>query len=79
MAPARLECLPVQTLSCTDTTKIPIPDPLTIQKVAKRRAAAGKLNAGAAAAADVEAFKGRTSHLHKPWAKRWDRKSQSRA
>jgi len=48
-----------------------IPDRLTIPTIAKRRAASGPLNAGVAAAADVEAFKGRTQHLHKPPAKRW--------
>jgi aromatic amino acid aminotransferase I len=57
----------------TDTQPYTIPDRLTIQNIAKRRAASGKLIAGVAATADLEAFKGRTSHLHKPSAKRWDR------
>lgn len=57
----------------TDTTTFTIPDRLTIQAIAKRRAASGKLIAGVAAAADLEQYKGRTSHLHKPLAKRWDR------
>lgn len=56
----------------TDTSTFTIPDRLTIQSVAKRRAASGKLIAGVAAAADLEQYKGRTSHLHKPLAKRWD-------
>lgn len=69
MAPsaATIEVLPE-----TDTTTFTIPDRLTIQSVAKRRAASGKLIAGVAAIADVEAFKGRTHHLHKRLAKRWD-------
>ena len=67
-APAAIEVLPE-----TDTSVFTIPDRLTIQSVAKRRAASGKLIAGVAASADVEAFKGRTQHLHKPKAKRWDR------
>ena len=48
---------------------------LTSHGVAKRRAAEGKLVAGVAALADVEAFKGRTAHLHKHEARRWDRRS----
>ena len=67
MAPAAIEVLPE-----TDTTTFTIPDRLTIQDVAKRRAASGKLVAGVAAAADVDAYKGKTHHLHKPNAKRWD-------
>jgi aromatic amino acid aminotransferase I len=50
-----------------------LPDPLTVQGVAKRRAAYGKLIAREAASADCEVYKGRTSHLHKPLAQRWDR------
>lgn len=65
--PAAIESLPE-----TDTTTFTIPDPLKIQDIAKRRAASGKLIAGVAAAADVDAFKGKTQHLHKPKAKRWD-------
>ena len=49
------------------------PADLTIGGIAKRRAAEGKLIAGVAALADVEAFKGRLHHIHKPRAKRWDR------
>lgn len=66
-APAAIEVWPE-----TDTTTFTIPDRLTIQSVAKRRAASGKLIAGVAAVADVEAFKGKTQHLHKPKSKRWD-------
>ena len=66
-APAAIEVLPE-----TDTTTFTIPDRLTIELVAKRRAASGKLIAGVAAVADVDSFKGRTQHLHKPKAKRWD-------
>jgi len=68
--PAAIDVLPE-----SDTSVFTVPDRLTIQGVAKRRAAEGKLVAGVAALADVEAFKGRTSHLHKAKAKRWDRKS----
>lgn len=65
--PAAIEVLPE-----SDTSTFTIPDRLTIQSVAKRRAASGKLIAGAAAIADVESYKGRTHHLHKHNAKRWD-------
>ena len=68
-APQAIEVLPE-----TDTTTFTIPDRLTIERIAKRRAAAGKLVAGVAAVADFETFKGKTSHLHKPVAKRWYRK-----
>lgn len=57
----------------SDTAPFTIPDRLTVQSVAKRRAASGKLIAGVAAPADLDAFKGRTSHVHKGLAKRWDR------
>jgi aromatic amino acid aminotransferase I / 2-aminoadipate transaminase len=57
----------------TDTSTFTIPDRLTIQSIAKRRAASGKLVAGIGAPADVEQFKGRSAHLHKAKAKRWDR------
>ena len=63
----------IEVLRETDTFTFTIPDRLTIQSVAKRRAASGKLVAGVAAVADVDVFKGRTQHLHKPEAKRWDR------
>ncbi|KAF2155742.1 aromatic amino acid aminotransferase 1 [Myriangium duriaei CBS 260.36] len=56
----------------TDTTGITIPEPLTIAGIGKRRTAAGRLIAGVAAASDVEAFKGRGRHAHKPLSKRWD-------
>ncbi|SMY24958.1 unnamed protein product [Zymoseptoria tritici ST99CH_1A5] len=56
----------------TDTQPYTIPDRLTLQTVAKRRAASGKLIAGVAATADLDTFKGRTSHSHKDLAKRWD-------
>lgn len=49
-----------------------LPPRLTTQNVAKRRAASGKLVAGIAAVADVETYKGRIHHLHKPKAKRFD-------
>lgn len=65
----------IHVLPDSDTSVFSIPDRLTLQGVAKRRAAEVKLVAGVAALADVEAFKGRTHHLHKPRAKRWDRKS----
>ncbi|KAK8219762.1 Aromatic/aminoadipate aminotransferase 1 [Zalaria obscura] len=56
----------------TDTTTLTTPNPLTINGVDKRRAAYPKLAAGIAAVADVDSFKGRTQHLHKPKAHRWD-------
>ncbi|KAK3112247.1 Aromatic/aminoadipate aminotransferase 1 [Teratosphaeriaceae sp. CCFEE 6253] len=62
----------VEVLPESDTSTFTIPDRLTIQHVAKRRAASGKLVAGVAAAADVGSFKGRTHHSHKALAKRWD-------
>lgn len=58
-----------------DTTGVTVPDPLTLEGVATRRAATGKLVAGVAAVANVDQFKGEKQHLHKPKAKRWDRKS----
>ena len=66
--------LDIEVLPETDTSTFTIPDRLTIQNVAKRRAASGKLVAGVAAVADVDVFKGRTQHLHKGKAKTWDRK-----
>ena len=57
----------------SDTSAVTIPNPLTLESVAKRRAAQGKLLAGVAATADTAAFKG-FAHDHKPRAKRWDRK-----
>ena len=62
----------IEVLAETDTSTFTIPDRFTIEQVAKRRAASGKLNAGVAAVADIDAFKGRTQHLHKGNAKRWD-------
>ena len=59
-------------LAESDTSTFTVPDRLTIQNVAKRRAASGRLLAGVAAAADVGTFKGQTHHLHKSRAKRWD-------
>ncbi|EME79304.1 uncharacterized protein MYCFIDRAFT_57678 [Pseudocercospora fijiensis CIRAD86] len=69
----------------SDTTAFTVIDRLTVQGVANRRAASGKLVAGVAAPADLELFKklawddeltrslkGRTCHKHKPVAKRWD-------
>lgn len=56
----------------TDTSALTIPNPLTVHGVAKRRSASGKLVAGTAAVADIDTFKGRAQHLHKPKAKRWD-------
>ena len=61
----------IVTLSDTDTSTFTIPEALTIQGVAKRRAASGKLVAGVAALADIDAFKGRTQHVHKPKAHNW--------
>lgn len=66
----------IQVLPETDTSTFTIPDRLSIENVAKRRAASGKLVAGVAAVADVDLFKGRTQHLHKGKAKRWDRMCQ---
>ena len=65
---------PIEVLPETDTSTFTIPDRLTIQDVAKRRAASGKLIAGVAAVADLELFKGRLQHDHKGVAKRWDGK-----
>ncbi|KAF4548317.1 Aromatic amino acid aminotransferase-like protein [Elsinoe fawcettii] len=62
----------VEVLAETDTTAVTLPEPLTIPGIGKRRTAAGRLIAGVAAAADVEAFKGITSHGHKSLARRWD-------
>ena len=64
----------IEILPESDTSTFTIPDRLTIQNVAKRRAASGKLIAGVAAVADVEGFKGRTQHVHKGKAKTWHRK-----
>lgn len=41
----------------SDTSTFTIPDRLTIQGIAKRRAASGRLIAGVAAPADLEVFK----------------------
>lgn len=65
--PSAIEVVPE-----TDTTGFTRPNPLTVSSVAKRRAATGKLIAGVAAVADVETYKGHTSHLYKPKAKRLD-------
>lgn len=59
----------------TDTSAITIPSAITISGINKRRTAAGKLHAGVAAWADIEAFKGHSHHHHKKLAKRWDCKS----
>ena len=64
---------PIKSLPETDTTTFTIPDRLTIQNVAKRRAASGRLVAGVAAVADLDSFKGRGQHAHKGKAKKWDR------
>ncbi|KAK5172127.1 Aromatic/aminoadipate aminotransferase 1 [Saxophila tyrrhenica] len=69
----------IETFPETDTTSFTVPDRLTIQHVAKRRAASGKLVAGVAAVADIDAFKGRTQHLHKGKAKRWDHRLSTEA
>lgn len=58
----------------TDTSGYTVPSPLTLAGIGKRRAAAGKLIAGVAAYADLESFKGREQHAHKPMAVRLDRK-----
>ena len=60
MAPAATRDVDVEVpeiLPETDTSTFTIPDRLTIQGVAKRRAASGKLIAGVAAPADLELFK----------------------
>ncbi|KAF2224369.1 putative aromatic aminotransferase Aro8 [Elsinoe ampelina] len=62
----------VEVVAETDTTGVTLPEPLTLSGIGKRRTAAGRLVAGVAAAADVEAFKGITSHSHKHLARRWD-------
>ena len=62
----------IEVLAESDTSTFTVPDRLTIQSVAKRRAASGRLLAGVAAAANVGTFKGLTHHLHKSKAKRWD-------
>ncbi|KAG8625287.1 hypothetical protein KVT40_007038 [Elsinoe batatas] len=62
----------VEVVAETDTTAVTLPEPLTLSGIGKRRTAAGRLVAGVAAAADVEAFKGITSHSHKHLARRWD-------
>jgi aromatic amino acid aminotransferase I len=67
--PAAIDVLPE-----SDTSTFTLPDRLTIQGVAKRRAAEGRLVAGVAALADVDRFKGRKVHSHKVKARRWDRK-----
>jgi aromatic amino acid aminotransferase I len=63
----------IDVLPESDTSTFTLPDRLTIQGVAKRRAAEGRLVAGVAALADVDRFKGRSVHSHKPKARRWDR------
>ncbi|KAK5109814.1 hypothetical protein LTR62_006547 [Meristemomyces frigidus] len=65
--PSALEVFPE-----TDTSTFTVPDRLTIQGIAKRRAASGKLIAGAAAPADIASFKGLNHHIHKSKAKRWE-------
>lgn len=50
-----------------------VPERLTAQSISKRRAASGTLVAGVGAPADVAQFKGRSAHLHKAKARRWDR------
>jgi aromatic amino acid aminotransferase I len=76
MAPPSAIDVDVQAID--DTTAITVPNPLTLDDVSARREATGKLIAGVAAVANVEQFKGEKHHLHKPKAKRWDRKYQSR-
>ena len=59
--------------AASDTQAIVIPDPLTIEGIDARRAKLPKLKAGVAAPSDVEVFKGKGQHVHKPLAKTWDR------
>lgn len=66
--------LDVQVQADTDTSAVTLVNRVDVTGIAKRRAAAGKLIAGTAAASDVESFKGPFHHAHKPAAKRWDRK-----
>lgn len=61
----------------TDTQGITIPDPLSLESVQTRRNKAGKLIAGVAATADIELFKGRGHHAHKPKAKNFERTSHA--
>lgn len=63
----------VKVEAVTDTSAVTLPDPLTIDAIQARRTAAGKLVAGTAAVADIELFKGRHEHAHKPPAKSWSR------
>ena len=63
---------PAELLAVSDTEGIVIPELLTVNSVAGRRTNAGKLVAGTAASSDVELFKGRGTHTHKPRSKRWD-------
>lgn len=70
MAPPGVD---IEVCAVTDTSAITIPEPLLLAGIGKRRTAYGKLVAGIAAVADVESFKGATSHSHKPLARRWDR------
>lgn len=55
--PAAIESLSVEVFPETDTSAFTIPDRLTVEKVAKRRAASGILVAGVAAPADLDSFK----------------------
>lgn len=68
----------VEVEAITDTTGVPLPDPLTaaipINDIRGRRKKAEKTTWGVAAPASSERFKS-YSHTHKPKAKRWDRKS----
>ncbi|KAI9813150.1 MAG: Aromatic/aminoadipate aminotransferase 1 [Pycnora praestabilis] len=57
----------------TDTESILLPSPLTINDVPSRRAKAGLLNGGVAAATNSDLFKS-PWHAGKKKAKRWDRK-----
>lgn len=55
--PAAIESMSVEVYPETDTSTFTIPDRLTVEKVAKRRAASGILVAGVAASADLELYK----------------------
>ncbi|KAK8233273.1 aromatic amino acid aminotransferase 1 [Phyllosticta capitalensis] len=65
----------VEVEAITDTTGVPLPDPLTaampINDIRGRRKKAEKTTWGVAAPASSERFKS-YSHTHKPKAKRWD-------
>lgn len=77
MAPPSATEGPREVTAVTDTQGVVFPNPLTLDGIPIRRTKAGRLVAGVAAASDIELFKGRTQHSHKPKAKRWDGSSST--